>query len=160
MTIPGIRQLVPHAGPMVLLDRVLEADDNALCAAVAIDADSMFYSAGAGGVGSWVGVEYMAQAIAAHAGYLAWRAGRPVRVGFLLGARKYSTAAASFPAGSTLYVRAALVLRGENGLSAFDCSIALSGEAGAPALATATLTVFQPEDVDHFLQENQNGTTV
>lgn len=160
MTIPGIRQLVPHAGPMVLLDRVVEVDDNALCATVAIDADSMFYSADMAGVGSWVGVEYMAQAIAAHAGYLAWRAGRPVQVGFLLGARKYGATVPAFAAGSTLYVRAALVLRGENGLSAFDCSIALAREAGAPALASATLTVFQPEDVEHFLQENQNGTTV
>lgn len=160
MTIPGIRQLVPHAGPMVLLDRVVEVDDNALCATVTIDADSMFYSPGMAGVGSWVGVEYMAQAIAAHAGYLAWRAGRPVQVGFLLGARKYDAAVPAFAVGSTLYVRAALVLRGENGLSAFDCSIALSGDAGAPALASATLTVFQPEDVEHFLQENQNGTTV
>lgn len=160
MTIPGIRQLVPHAGPMVLLDRVTEVDDNAIRATVTICADSMFYSAGAGGVGSWVGVEYMAQAIAAHAGFLASQAGRPVRVGFLLGARKYSTSTPVFAAGSTLHVRAALVLRGENGLSAFDCSIAGSPEADAPALASATLTVFQPEDVDNFLQENQNGTTV
>lgn len=157
MTLPGIRQLVPHSGPMVLLDRVLEADDDAICATVGICADSLFYSAEAGGVGSWVGVEYMAQAIAAHAGYLAWREGRPIQVGFLLGARKYSTVAPAFAAGSTLFVRARLVLRGENGLSAFDCAIA-PGPDAAP-LASATLTVFQPDDVNQFLQENQNGTT-
>lgn len=160
MTIPGIRQLVPHAGPMVLLDRVLEADENAICATVGIDADSLFYSADAGGVGCWVGVEYMAQAIAAHAGFLAWRKGHPIQVGFLLGARKYATTVPAFAAGSTLYVRAHLVLRGENGLSAFDCTIARSPDAGAAALASATLTVFQPEDVEIFLQETQNGTNV
>lgn len=153
-----IRSLLPHAGPMVLLDRVLSADGQSLCAEVAISEDSLFYSEAEGGVGSWVGIEYMAQAIGAHAGYQAQLAGRPIRVGFLLGARKFSARVGAFAAGSVLLVRAQHVLRGENGLSAFDCSITLSGEPGAAPLASATLTVFEPDNVQTFLQETANGT--
>ncbi|WP_307732400.1 hypothetical protein [Massilia sp. MB5] len=87
MSMPAFRSLVPHAGPMALLDRVLEADEESLCAEVAIRADSLFYAEG--GVGSWVGIEYMAQAVAAHAGYLARQRGEAVKPGFLLGSRRY-----------------------------------------------------------------------
>ena len=66
-TFPDIRMLVPHDGQMVFLDRVLATGSDSLCAEVAIGPDSVFFDGA--GVGSWVGIEYMAQAIAAHAGY-------------------------------------------------------------------------------------------
>ena len=71
MTMPEIREVVPHSGAMSLLDRVLAVDSDTLVAEVAIHPGSMFYSQAMQGVGSWVGIEYMAQAIAAHAGVLA-----------------------------------------------------------------------------------------
>ena len=74
--LPDIRRLVPHAGPMVLLDRLLAVDEETLCAEVTIDADTLFCDGRE--VGAWVGVEYMAQAIAAHAGYAAMLRGKPV----------------------------------------------------------------------------------
>ena len=54
---------------MVLLDHVVAADDESLCAAVQVREDSLFYVDGA--VGGWVGLEYMAQAIGAFAGFQA-----------------------------------------------------------------------------------------
>ena len=38
---------------------------------------------------AWVGLEYMAQAIGAYAGYTARLRGEPVRIGYLLGTRRY-----------------------------------------------------------------------
>lgn len=153
-TLPDIGSLVPHSGAMSLLDCVLEATAETLCAEVCIDAGSMFYADG--GVGSWVGVEYMAQAVAAHAGWLAHLKGQAAKPGFLLGSRRYSTTQPQFTCGDVLHVRVQQVLRGENGLAAFDCCIVHAGDAGdqgrAP-LASATLTVFQPDDVNEFLQE-------
>ena len=78
MDFPDIRSLLPHSGTMVLLDRVVAADADSLCAEVAIRPDSLFCNAD--GVGAWVGIEYMAQAIAAHAGYLARLRGDAVKV--------------------------------------------------------------------------------
>src|SRR5215471_7164387 len=87
MGMPDIRSLLPHAGPMVLLDRVISVDEDSLLAEVCIRSDSLFCNGG--GVGAWVGVEYMAQAIGAWAGYTAQLRGEPVKLGFLLGTRSY-----------------------------------------------------------------------
>lgn len=159
MTLPAIENLVPHRGAMLLLERALQADAESLSAEVLIHAGSQF--AGESGVGSWVGVEYMAQAVAAHAGYLAHLKGEAVKPGLLLGSRRYSTTQPLFPFGSTLHVQVHQVLRGDNGLAAFECTITLAGgvnrEQAAEPVASATLTVFQPDDVNEFLQGIKNN---
>lgn len=151
-TYPDIRMLVPHDGQMVLLDRVIASSTDALCAEVVISPESVFFDADAGGVGAWVGIEYMAQAIAAQAGYCALLRGEAVKVGFLLGARRYQCSEALFALGCVLQVHAQHVLQGENGLGAFDCRI-VRADTGA-TVATATITVFQPDNVNEFLQRS------
>ncbi len=148
--IPDIHSLVPHSGAMSLLDTLLAADAETLSAAVTIRPDSMFCADGA--VGAWIGIEYMAQAIAAHAGYVARQRGEPVRVGFLLGTRRYACAVPAFAVGSVLHIHVQRALQGDNGLSAFDCRIE-DGRGGAE-LATATITAFQPDHVEEFLQRS------
>lgn len=153
MSAVDIHALVPHGGAMSLLGRFLEADEESLAAEVCIGPDSMFCVDGA--VGAWVGVEYMAQAVAAHAGWCARRRGEPVRVGFLLGSRKYVCSAAAFPVGSRLRIEVRRALQGENGLGAFDCRILdADADADRTALASATITVFQPNNVEEFLQRS------
>jgi len=147
---PDIHELVPHSGAMSLLGRVLGADEENLNAEVAITAGSMFCVDGA--VGAWVGVEYMAQAVAAHAGYAARLRGEPVRVGFLLGTRRYACVAPAFAVGSVLHIHVQRALQGENGLGAFDCRIVDASDGSE--LATATITVFQPDHVEAFLQRS------
>ncbi|MPZ77341.1 MAG: 3-hydroxylacyl-ACP dehydratase [Deltaproteobacteria bacterium] len=146
MTLPDIRSLIPHTGSMVLLDRVIAADAESLCAEVCIRSDSLF--CGARGVGAWVGLEYMAQAIAAYAGYAGRLRGEPVKLGFLLGARRYECNQPLFPLGSVLQVHVRRVFQNENGLGSFECRI----DDLKTLLATATVTVFQPADVEDFLQ--------
>ena len=146
MGMPDIRTLVPHADPMVLLDRVISADEESLCAEVGIRSDTLF--CGSDGVGAWVGIEYMAQAIGAWAGYTAHLRGEPVKLGFLLGTRRYECRRAIFLLGSVLRVHVQRLFQNENGLGSFECSI--DNEAGR--VATATVTVFQPTNVDDFLQ--------
>ena len=150
MDFPDIRSLLPHSGTMVLLDRVVAADADSLCAEVAIRPDSLFCNAD--GVGAWVGIEYMAQAIAAYAGYLARLRGEAVKVGFLLGSRRYECSGPNFALGSILRVRIERVLQGENGLGSFECRIDALGTEPGMALATATVTVFQPANVNDFLE--------
>lgn len=145
MNFPDIRTLVPHAGPMVLLDRVLAADDDSLRAEVTIHADTLFCDGS--GVGTWIGIEYMAQAIAAHAGVAALREGGAVKVGFLLGARRYECSRPLFALGSVLQVFVVRTLQGDNGLGAFECRIEIDGVVAAHA----TITVFQPDNVQDFI---------
>lgn len=142
---PDIRSLVPHAGPMVLLDRVISVDDDSLCAEVTIRPDSLF--CGPDGVGAWVGIEYMAQAIAAHAGHAALLRGDAIKVGFLLGSRRYECARPVFKVGSVLRVSIRCLLLSDNGLGSFECRI--DDEQGVAA--TAAVSVFLPANVDEFL---------
>lgn len=153
MNMPDIGRLVPHSGRMVLLDRALEAGADHLSAEVRIREGSIL--AVAEGVGSWVGIEYMAQAIAAHAGWLALQQGKEVKVGFLLGSRKYEANVPIFALGSVLHVHVRRVLQSDNGLGAFECRIDIVG--GPANAAAATVTIFQPDNINQFLKDGNVG---
>ena len=140
MNIPDIRSLVPHAGPMVLLDRVISADEESLCAEITIRSDSLFCTTE--GVGAWVGLEYMAQAIGAYAGFIAYLRGEAVKIGFLLGTRRFECNRPFFSVGTHLQIHVKRVFQSANGMGSFECRI----EDGGDQLASATLTVYQPAD--------------
>ena len=99
------------------------------------------------GVGGWVGIEYMAQAVAAWAGWQALQQGVPPRIGFLLGTRRYRSVA-RFACGGRLRVEVERSYQTDNGLGLFDCRIA----AGERELARAQITVFGPDDPGAFLK--------
>lgn len=150
MTLPDIRQLVPHQGAMMLLDRLVAVDNDNLCAEVDILPETLFCQHE--GVPGWVGIEYMAQAIAAHAGYGAYLRGEAVKLGFLLGTRRYHCQQPAFVVGSVLRVHVHKALQGDNGLGAFECRI--DDGASGSNIASATITVYQPENVQDFLQRS------
>lgn len=139
-TFPPVEELVPHSGELVLLDRILAAGENYLEATLTVRADGLYNHGDR--VPAWVGMEYMAQAIAAHAGLRAYRSGEPVKPGFLLGGRRYAPSRVDFPVGAVLTVRATRVLEDESGMGVFECE--LSG-ATVPAFQ-ARLNVFRPPD--------------
>lgn len=145
MQLPDIRSLVPHTGPMLLLDHIDAVGADGLTATVTIRSDSEFLDGES--VGAWIGIEYMAQAIAAFAGYESIDTGGSVKPGFLLGTRRYSCSVPSFPVGCTLRVTVRRELQGDNGLASFTCEIAGDG-----IMAEATVSVFQPDNVDDFLE--------
>ena len=144
MNIPDIRSLMPHAGLMVLLDRVIAADEESLRAEVSIRSDSLFCTAQ--GVGAWVGLEYMAQAIGAYAGYAACLRGEAIKIGFLLGTRRFDCNRPFFSVGTRLQVHVKRVFQSANGMGSFECRI----DDGEAQLASATLTVYQPAGDDQF----------
>jgi predicted hotdog family 3-hydroxylacyl-ACP dehydratase len=139
---PDIRALLPHSGAMVLLDRVIDADDENLCAEVCLRQDSLFCVDGK--VGAWVGLEYMAQAIGAYAGYRARLRGEPVHIGYLLGTRHYDCRQPYFALGQCLKIHVKRNWQGADGLASFDCRI----EDPGGVLASATVTVFQASGGD------------
>ncbi len=147
-----IDALVPHARPMLLLDSMLEADETHNRCTVTIGPDTMFLEEG--GVPAYVGIEYMAQAVAAHGGYLAHLAGEPVRIGFLLGTPRFVTHCEAFPLGSVLEIEAHLEW-GDDELLRFGCRIR-DMDTGR-LLQEAGLNVFQPRDLDTYLQANRGG---
>jgi predicted hotdog family 3-hydroxylacyl-ACP dehydratase len=133
-----IAELVPHGGRMRLLDRVLEGDADSLLAEVTLREDSLFFADG--GVGGWVGIEFMAQAVAAWAGWHARLRGETPKVGFLLGTRRYECSRPVFKLGECLRIEVDCKFSADNGLGQFDCTITI----GTETVATAALTVFEP----------------
>lgn len=150
-----IAELVPHSGTMLLLDNTSLLDDtvhsdaHSLTAQVSIRPDSLF--ATERGVPAWVGIEYMAQTVAAFAGVRAREAGEAIRIGFLVGSRKYSCNTAFFPVDTTLNIQVTEELRAENGLGVFICRITSAPNSANMIVAEANLNVFQPDDAEEFL---------
>ncbi|SBV37238.1 3-hydroxydecanoyl-(ACP) dehydratase [uncultured Stenotrophomonas sp.] len=144
-----IDAVVPHRAPMRLIDRLLDWDEDSVAVEVVVPADGLFSEAD--GVPAWVGVEYMAQAIAAWAGCRARQAGQAPSLGFLLGTRRYVAERPYFRSGARLRVEARCELLGENGLGMFACRI-MEGE---DVVAVANVSVFEPGDALAYLESGQ-----
>lgn len=141
---PAIEELLPHRGRMRLVDRVLAHQGERISVELTVRDDPLFCHDGL--VGSWVGIEYMAQSVAALVGLMSRAQGKPVRIGLLLGARRYMAHVPAFRAGQVLRVEASQVFFSDNGLAAFDARVMCDTD----VLAEAVLSAFQPDDVKAF----------
>lgn len=134
-TYPNLASLLPHKPPMVLLDGIVGYSETHIVASVRICADSMFLRNGK--VRSVVALEYMAQAIAAHAGMQGYKLGVPPKIGYIIGVPLMEFQADSFDLGDELRVHAEHI--GEAGeLAQFACRTFRS----QIEVASATLSVY------------------
>jgi predicted hotdog family 3-hydroxylacyl-ACP dehydratase len=132
----AVTDFIPHSGDMVLLDRIVDFDEQGLTAELAVRGDELF-SPGPS-VPAWVGIEYMAQTVAAYVGVKAKQVNDPIRLGFLLGTRFYNSNVAAFEVGATLTIRVEKIIQ-DDGLGVFECRIL-----GEGVDITANLNVYQP----------------
>jgi predicted hotdog family 3-hydroxylacyl-ACP dehydratase len=139
-----ITELLPHAGNMILIDAVSAFDADSILCKRRVPPNGLFQDAD-GALPSWVGVELMAQAVAAWAGCQARQQQQPVQLGLLLGTRHYHCNVAQFPVGAMLSISARRSFYDAHGMGVFDCRIE------APGIeAKARLTVFSPPDAVAF----------
>lgn len=143
-----VAELVPHAGDAILLDAIDDFDDESLRAHLDVRPGGL-YSQPDGSLPAALGLEIMAQAVAAYAGCRARQAGLPVELGFLLGTRSYHCPLERFAAGSRLRVEVRCSLQDDNGMGVFECRIETEG-----ATIEARLNVFRPPEVASYLQES------
>lgn len=146
-----IAELVPHRATMLLVDRLLESSPDMVRVEAKVRRDGVFVTEE--GLPGWVGIELMAQTVASWVGLRQWEAGAPVKLGFLLGTRKYDCFLPVFPVGARLEITATQELVAENGLAVFACSIHHEGQ----LVAQAQLNGFQPPDVEAYLREAVDG---
>ncbi len=153
MPFPAIEDLLLHRGNMLLLDRIIAfSDDTVACLSIPA-ADAWYATPETGDMPAWIGIELMAQAIAAHAALMARREGKPPRPGALLGTRAFQSKRASYAPAATLVVEARLTFRDATGLGSYDCEILTEQRW---QLATAALTVYEPEDFEQFISRAQD----
>jgi predicted hotdog family 3-hydroxylacyl-ACP dehydratase len=144
---PPIEDILPHRGSMLMLDRVLSFERNGASAEYVPRSDA-WYADTEGNMPAWIGIELMAQTIAAHVGLLKRSEGDQPKLGALLGTRRYISMRPSFAAGEALRICTTMTYLDASGLCAYDCTIAV----GDRQVAIATLKVFEPEDFKLLLQ--------
>jgi predicted hotdog family 3-hydroxylacyl-ACP dehydratase len=146
-----VEELVPHRGPMKLLDTIEAYGEDWLRASVTPVAGARF--ATASGVPAWVGIEYMAQTASAFAGIEQVQCGAQPTIGLLIGARYYRCMQDSFSFGQPLTVIAKLALRDAEDFAAYDCRIELAGR----GIAECTLKAYRPHDIGTLLGDAAGG---
>ncbi|WP_196139447.1 3-hydroxyacyl-ACP dehydratase [Aliikangiella sp. G2MR2-5] len=142
-----IENLIPHSQPMVLIDRIVNIETDSLVAEIDIHQHVRFWDEASGGVPTWVAIEYMAQAIAALAGCKALALGESVKLGFLLGSRKFGINRPVLESEKTFKILVEQLYMDDSGLASFQCKVA----DGINEYANAKLNVFETDDVSQVL---------
>ncbi|MBU2979669.1 3-hydroxylacyl-ACP dehydratase [Alteromonas sp. C1M14] len=140
MTAYEVEDVLTHEAPMILINRLHSYTEESAQCEVSISETSPFFDPTLNGVPSHIGIEYMAQTIAAFAGANDLDAGREKKVGFLLGSRKYNSTIPVYKNGCSLQVTVQRLFQEESGLGVFDCHITLSEN----RVSSAKVNVFQP----------------
>lgn len=144
-----LAELLPHAGDMILIEQILSFDDEQIHTRLTVKPGGLFNRPD-GSLPAWVGIELMAQSVAAYAGCHARARGDAVELGFLLGTRKFECNVEHFPAGTELTIHGLRSLEDDSGMGVFECHI------NAPGIhATARLNVYRPPQAAQYLQEIQ-----
>ncbi|NWA28876.1 hotdog family protein [Pseudomonas gingeri] len=146
-----LAELLPHAGDMILIDQVLSFDEEQIHTCLTVRPNGLFNRED-GSLPAWLGIELMAQSVAAYAGCRARGEGKPVELGFLLGTRKFECNVEHFPVGSQLRIHALRSLEDDNGMGVFECHLT-----GPDIHASARLNVFRPPQAAAYLSESQES---
>ena len=147
-----IAELIPHAADMILIDEVVRFGAEDIETRLTVRPGGLFNQQD-GSLPAWVGIELMAQSIAAYAGCQARQAGLPVELGFLLGTRKFECNVEHFPAGTELTIHGLRYLEDDNGMGVFECHLT-----GHGIQASARLNVFRPPQAANYLDESKDTT--
>lgn len=139
IALPPVSELIPHTGPMVLLEEMTTwAVGSAECR-VRIRPRSAFVVDGR--VEASVTLEYMAQAVAACLGYQARLGGNEMRVGMLIACKVFTAHDSHLSVGDEVTVTVARV-SGNESISQFECRLRREGQ----PFAEAVLTVYHSEE--------------
>jgi predicted hotdog family 3-hydroxylacyl-ACP dehydratase len=146
---PG--RYLPHEHDAVLLSAVWSEDDHTTRARARAGSANAFVAEGEGWP-AWLLVEALAQVVAACAGMRdsaapGFRVGERPRLGLLLGVREFRSALPSCAAGAELDLSVVESSRDADGTGVYDGEVRIEGK----WVASATLTVFLPPDVDAYL---------
>ena len=120
--LPDPAQLLSHRPPMLLLDSIRELNSRHCRAVKTVDPNA-WYALPDGSMPGWIGIEMMAQTIAAWSGHEKYADGEQPKPGYLLGTRRYKSRISSYPPGTRLEIEVRQEFRDSPGLGAFDCKI-------------------------------------
>lgn len=145
-----INELVPHSGEMLLIDKVVDFGDSWLQSQVTIREDCLFCENSK--VPALVGIEFMAQTIAAFAGNQDKTNNKNPSIGLLLGTRLYESTVDHFVLGSVLNIHVEQLYIDDSSLGVFKCKIAAVNQLDS-VLIKANLNVYHPDDISQLINK-------
>lgn len=139
--ISNLDEYLPHDPPMVLVDRIVQFDPQSITVACQIKESYPFATEL---LGSWIGLEFMAQAAGVHAGLYLDKKSPKDNIGFLVGTRSYISHVPEFIAGSWVEVSLTKEFSSDNGISAVNGKIF---DAEKNLLCEAIFTLYQADSL-------------
>lgn len=151
-----VSDLLPQSGSMILIDAVKLIDNHSITTRLSVRDDGLF-SLPDQTVPAWVGIEYMAQTIAAFSGYHCLLRGEPIRLGLLLGTRHFECRHSNYPCKTELCVHATRIIESANDMCVFDSTIEIANaESIDPVFsASAKINLLLPQNLQAFLNQTQ-----
>ncbi|MDQ2069983.1 ApeP family dehydratase [Natronospira bacteriovora] len=118
--------LLPHGGDMRLIDELASHGDVQAHGCVRLTPAHPFLDAD-GQVPAWVGLEMMAQTVAAWSGARGQARGERPRMGYLLACRSFDADIPAFPVPGELDIHMQELMRQDNGFGSYSGEIHLDG---------------------------------
>lgn len=143
--ISELAKYLPHEPPMVLIDRLVQYSDDEIVVEALIKERYPFSDS----AGAWIGLEFMAQAAGIHAELTRVDHGEEVKIGFLLGTRRFHSLISEFDVGSNILITVRKEFTSDNGVSAATGYI---HDLDGRLLCEAGLTLFQAKNNSDFLK--------
>ena len=151
MTKYDLEKILPHNPPMILINDVVDYNikEKWLISKIVIDENSLFFDKSLNGISSTVGIEFMAQTIGCYAYFK--NECKPPKIGFLLGSRLYNTGVDVFQKDEIYSLKVNEIFTDEQ-IIVFDCIMYGKDE---EEVASATINVYQSDDIEGFLLNNE-----
>ncbi len=148
--------MLPHKSTMLLIDHILWWDNDQIETSVGLIRNGLFEQSD-GRVSSLICMEYLCQSAAAHAGIHQLEQGKPVTIGFIIGARKVEIDENAYHDGDTFNARVEQTFRDETGIGVYDCSLYHSdmNRFGSQKVASAVIKAMMPDDPIDIISRSQ-----
>ena len=146
--IVDLEQMLPHKSPMVLVDKLLSNNSSSVVVEATIKDDYPFTSAP---IGTWVGIELMAQSAAILSKLTKQANTDKASLGFLLGSRSFTAHVSEFMPGQKVRIEIQLdpAVEGQVMVNAYGVIKTISGD----LICEGSITLYEPRDDAIFLSK-------
>ena len=143
-----LEQMLPHKSSMVLVDRLISSNDHSAIVEATIKDDYPFAGES---VGTWVGLELMAQSAAVLAKLTKQAHSDKASLGFLLGSRSFTAHVPKFTPGQKVTIEIELDPAGE-GQTMVNARGMVKDPTGQ-VICEGSLTLYEPNDDALYLSK-------
>ena len=135
---------LPHRGAMVLLEHIVDWGEDWIEARARKERLQMFRSPD-GSISTVAAMELICQAAASHAGLCELAQGKPVRIGFIIGARSLDFHANAFLQAEAFHVSVRHHYKVDEETGVYAARLFAEDPSG-PLIASGTITAVMPQD--------------